>query len=239
MTWAQTRPLVAGGEVLLVDARSQAAFDAGHIPGAVLLPEGSADPELTAFRAQYGTNRYVVVYCSSTSCSVSFKLAYKLAKDYGFTKVDYMTGGYFEYQREHGLATGSATSSSGATPVDSTGRESAPLPVAWTKAATWLDRGEAILVDARSEAEFGSGHLAGAVSLPVESEGRQLAAFAERVGTNRMVIVYGASVGSLATLDHAARLARELPLRGVRFLPDGYRELALMPRSATNAPAIP
>ena len=239
VTWAQTRPLMEAGQVLLVDARLQGAFDAGHIPGAVPLAEGSTAQEINAFREQYGTNRYVVVYCSSTSCSVSFKLAYKLAKDHGFAKVDYMTGGYFEYQREQGLAADPAVSPANAASSGATPAGAAPMPVAWTNASDWLQRGEAVLVDARPAADFAAGHLPGALSLPLDSDARQLAAFAERVGTNRTVVVYGASIGSLATLDHAFRLARELPLRGVRFLPDGYRELAATQVGAAPRPANP
>lgn len=102
--WPAVKPLAEAGQVVLVDARSQGAFEAGHIPGAISLPQSSSDEALAEFSRQYPTNTHVVVYCSSTSCSLSFKLAYRLAKDFGFTHVEFMTGGYAEYQRAEGLA---------------------------------------------------------------------------------------------------------------------------------------
>jgi len=70
-----------------------AAYEAGHIPGAILLPQSSTDDEIRAFRDKYPTNTHLVVYCSSTSCSLSFKLAFKLANEFGYSNVEYMTGG--------------------------------------------------------------------------------------------------------------------------------------------------
>lgn len=104
-TWAEVKPLAEQGNVVLVDARAKPAYDAGHIPGAILLPEDSNDEAIKAFREQVGADAHLVIYCSSTSCSLSFKLAYRLAKDYGFTHVQFMTGGYLEYQRAIAQAT--------------------------------------------------------------------------------------------------------------------------------------
>ena len=102
-TWGQVKPLLQAGKLVLVDARAKGMFDAGHIPGAVSLPESSTPEALSEFKNKYSQDSHIVVYCSSTSCSLSFKLAYKLSKDYGFTRTEYMTGGYMEYQREVGL----------------------------------------------------------------------------------------------------------------------------------------
>jgi rhodanese-related sulfurtransferase len=115
--WNEIKPLAEAGSVLLVDSRIKPAYDAGHIPGAVHLAENSPPGQLEAFRSQHGTNQYLVVYCSSTSCSLSYRLAHKLARDYGFAKVDYMTGGYVEYQRETALAAEGGPTSSNPPPV--------------------------------------------------------------------------------------------------------------------------
>jgi len=40
------------GQVVLVDARPLARYQAGHIPGAISLPETSTAQELAAFKAQ-------------------------------------------------------------------------------------------------------------------------------------------------------------------------------------------
>lgn len=107
--WNEIKPLAEAGTALLVDVRIKPAYDAGHIPGAVHLAENSTPEQIESFRARHGTNQYLVAYCSSTSCSLSYRLAQKLVRDYGFAKVDYMTGGYVEYQRETALAPGTPT----------------------------------------------------------------------------------------------------------------------------------
>ena len=47
--WPEVKALVDDGKIVLVDARLQANYDLGHIPGAVLLPATSLAPELQAF----------------------------------------------------------------------------------------------------------------------------------------------------------------------------------------------
>ena len=42
LTWPQVQTLMAAQKVVVVDARTMAAFDLGHIPGAVLLPSNAS-----------------------------------------------------------------------------------------------------------------------------------------------------------------------------------------------------
>lgn len=98
-TWAQTKPLVEAGKAVLIDARPKPVYDAGHIPGAVSLPEGSPVEEFTALQKKYPADAHLVVYCSSTSCSVSKRVADKITQEYGFANVSFMTGGYQEWQQ--------------------------------------------------------------------------------------------------------------------------------------------
>jgi rhodanese-related sulfurtransferase len=99
-TWALAKPLISAGKVVLVDVRAVPTFKAGHIPGAVNLPESSAKPEdYLAFRARYGTDKPVVLYCSSITCSVSKRVALRLVAEYGFRNVRYMTGGFQAWQQ--------------------------------------------------------------------------------------------------------------------------------------------
>ncbi len=125
IAWAQVKPILLDRRLVLVDARAKPMFDAGHIPGAVSLPEISPPEDIASFQKQHGASAHVVVYCSSTSCSLSFKLANKLAKDYGFTNVQFMTGGYMEWQRENALEADSASSITAFQPP-----ASFPLPAA-------------------------------------------------------------------------------------------------------------
>ncbi|HEX5219929.1 MAG TPA: rhodanese-like domain-containing protein [Verrucomicrobiae bacterium] len=97
--WADAKPLVASGQAVLVDVRHKAMYDAGHIPGALSLPETSTPEEFTAFLNQHPTNLTLIVYCSSTSCSQSARVAGRLVTQYQRPSVKYMTGGYMEYQQ--------------------------------------------------------------------------------------------------------------------------------------------
>ena len=97
--WAQAKPLVDAGQAVLVDVRAKGMYDAGHIPGAISLPETSSPEEFTAFLNQHPTNLTLIVYCSSTSCSQSARVAGRLVTEFQRPSVKYMTGGYMEYQQ--------------------------------------------------------------------------------------------------------------------------------------------
>ena len=98
--WQQAKPLAAAGKALLVDVRAKGMFDAGHIPGAISLPESSSAEEIAAFLAQHPREVTLIFYCSSTSCSQSARVAARFVTQYGRPAVKYMTGGYQEYQQE-------------------------------------------------------------------------------------------------------------------------------------------
>ena len=84
---------------MLVDVRHKAMYDAGHIPRAISLPETSSPEEFTTFLNQHPTNLTLIVYCSSTSCSQSARVAGRLVTQFHRPSVKYMTGGYLEYQQ--------------------------------------------------------------------------------------------------------------------------------------------
>lgn len=98
--WREAKPLVAAGQAVLVDVRPGPVYDAGHIPGAISLPETSSPAEFAAFLKQVPTNLTLIVYCSSTSCSQSQRVASRLVAEFRYASVKYMTGGYQEYQQE-------------------------------------------------------------------------------------------------------------------------------------------
>jgi rhodanese-related sulfurtransferase len=97
--WVEAKALAADGRAVLVDVRHKSMYDAGHIPGAISLPEMSPPPDFTAFLSQQPTNLTVIVYCSSTSCSQSLRVANRLVTEFRWASVRYMTGGYMEYQQ--------------------------------------------------------------------------------------------------------------------------------------------
>jgi rhodanese-related sulfurtransferase len=102
MAWAEVKPLLARGEIVLVDARDAVAYDAGHIPGAVSLPLRSLAENAAAFAAQHPKTRPLVIYCGSIGCPLAQVLARQLRADYGYTDVREMPGGYVEWRTVEG-----------------------------------------------------------------------------------------------------------------------------------------
>ena len=54
----------------------------------------------------------------------------------------------------------------------------------------FLDRKEAVIVDARDKAAFAAGHITGAVSLPLGEAAGRLADFAKRYPSTTLLVVY-------------------------------------------------
>ena len=75
-------------DVIVLDVREQYEFDAGHIPGAVLLPVGTIT-KATAAAVIPKLDSVVLVYCRSGNRS---KTASKALVDLGYTNV-YEFGG--------------------------------------------------------------------------------------------------------------------------------------------------
>ncbi len=97
--WLEAKALAAEGRGVLVDVRHKGMFEAGHIPGAIALPEGSPPEEFKAFLSRQPANVVLIVYCSSTTCSQSARVANRLVTEFHWPAVRYMTGGYQEYQQ--------------------------------------------------------------------------------------------------------------------------------------------
>ena len=83
-----------GEKVLWVDARPRAKFEAGHIPGAVLLNEDEWDRLVPAFLDAWEPERMVVVYCDSGSCEASHAVARRLRADLKLENVRVLQGGW-------------------------------------------------------------------------------------------------------------------------------------------------
>ncbi|GAA1140155.1 rhodanese-like domain-containing protein [Nesterenkonia lutea] len=95
----------AGASPLVVDVRSAEAWNQGHIPGALHMPNA----ELSERAAELGSDldRAVVVYCWGPGCNGSTRAALTLAS-LGHTAVRELIGG-FEYWAREGFLVESAT----------------------------------------------------------------------------------------------------------------------------------
>ena len=84
----KAKEMMDAGNVLILDVREQDEYDAGHIPGAVLLPVGSIDEE-SAAGVIPEKDTTLLVYCRSGSRS---KQAAKALAGLGYTPVYEMGG---------------------------------------------------------------------------------------------------------------------------------------------------
>ena len=60
VTVAELKEMLARNEVMVIDVRNQASFDAGHIRGARLIPEA----EVVSHSAELPKDKVIVTYCS-------------------------------------------------------------------------------------------------------------------------------------------------------------------------------
>lgn len=81
-------------EVIWIDARVEADFNVGHIPGAVLLNEDDWDTLFVELIDQWTGDATIVVYCGSGGCQASHKVAKRLREDLGFDDIWVLHGGW-------------------------------------------------------------------------------------------------------------------------------------------------
>jgi rhodanese-related sulfurtransferase len=81
-------------DVLWIDARPDADFAHGHIPGAIPLNEDHWEDLLPGFLDHYTTTRRIVVYCSSLSCQASHDVARRLREEANIPNVFVLQGGW-------------------------------------------------------------------------------------------------------------------------------------------------
>lgn len=89
-----------GAQVTWVDARVRARFEAGHIPGAVLLNEEEWDTLLPAFLDAWNPDQTIVVYCDGGGCEASHHVADRLRDQLALKSVFVLKGGWPAWQRE-------------------------------------------------------------------------------------------------------------------------------------------
>jgi rhodanese-related sulfurtransferase len=80
--------------ILWLDARPEADYDRGHIPGALPLRPGGWDAEFPAVIDRWQPGNKVVIYCRSDSCETSEAVARRLIEATKWPDVYVLEGGW-------------------------------------------------------------------------------------------------------------------------------------------------
>jgi len=89
---AEVKALQGNPDVVILDVREPYEYEAGHIPGVVLIPLG----ELPNRLAEVPTDKPVVVTCRSGNRSGQ---AVNFLRQQGYTNVHNMSGGFIAWER--------------------------------------------------------------------------------------------------------------------------------------------
>jgi|UniRef100_UPI00378411AD rhodanese-related sulfurtransferase len=83
------------GDVLWIDARIQEQFDAGHVPGALLLNEQKFDEQLFGHLDTLQANtKPIIIYCSAAKCEASRHVLERLKQTLPVENVFVLKGGW-------------------------------------------------------------------------------------------------------------------------------------------------
>lgn len=144
--------LIKDQKIVIVDVRPPVDFKAGHIQNAMNIPK-----ELIA-KAQLPIGGKIIVYCSEDSCPLSMSAASTLVS-LGYQNVFQLDGGFGEWLKRHYPAqTGYAVKA-----------QVGILQMSAADARLRMEGGSLQVLDVRPIAEFKSGHLPGALNVPLEA----------------------------------------------------------------------
>ena len=86
-------------DVIWVDARQEADYEAGHIPEAILLNEDDWDGGLIRLMERWmDSPRPIVIYCSDAGCGTSRRVAERLRHDLPDAEIYSLRGGWDAWQ---------------------------------------------------------------------------------------------------------------------------------------------
>ncbi len=94
----EARALHEARKGVFVDARSAEEFGAGHIPGALLLPEDDFDETVSSWKGLISPETLLITYCSGGGCNSSRDVA-QLLKEAGYSRVKVFYGGWEEWKK--------------------------------------------------------------------------------------------------------------------------------------------
>lgn len=199
---AELRRILADRSATVLDTRTIAQFDAGHIPGAKIAA-GEGPQRLASIEKLVNGNKAApfVLYCNGPFCQASRRLAKEMASA-GFTNL-----------RRYQLGMPIWRALGGPVVVEKEG-----------VLRVLTDDRSAVLIDARAQTDFAKATLAGALSLPVAdfAAGKIKSPPLPVDDFNRRVILFG------GRNDEAARLAALLSKHAwhnVMYYPGGFEDL--------------
>jgi len=202
------RAALRDGSALVLDTRSRAEFDAGHIPGARNLDAAPA-AQVAAVTALTGgdKSKAMVLYCNGPYCQASRRLGEQLA-DAGFTNVK-------RYQL--GIPVWRALG----------GPVAVELP-----GITRIFKADltAVYIDARAAEDFAKGSIPGAISAPADDvvSGKLKKMALPEDDFNRRIVLFGTDAAQARKL---ADFMSKRPWHNVSYFPGSYDSLAAALRS--------
>ncbi|MGD9921722.1 MAG: rhodanese-like domain-containing protein [Pseudorhodoplanes sp.] len=204
----QMRAVLRDGSVLVLDTRSRAEFDAGHIPGARNL-DAAPTAQLAAIATLTGGDKgkALVLYCNGPYCQASRRLGEQLSEA-GFGNV-----------RRYQLGIPVWRALGGPVAVELPGI-----------ARIFKADQTAVYIDARAAADFAKGSLPGAVSAPADDvvSGKLKKMALPEDDFNRRIILFGADAAQARKL---ADFMSKRPWHNVSYFPGSYESLAAALRS--------
>jgi rhodanese-related sulfurtransferase len=197
------RRILADGSAIVLDTRTRAEFDAGHIPGARNL-DAPASEQVTAVERMVGgdKSKALVLYCNGPFCQASRRTGEQLAAA-GFSNV-----------RRYQLGIPVWRALGGPTAIELGG-------VARVAKA---DR-TAVFIDARPANEFAAGTVAGALSAPLDAlaSGALKKLPLPEDDFNRRVILFGRDAAQARKI---AEMLSNRPWHNVAYYPGTFESLA-------------
>jgi rhodanese-related sulfurtransferase len=204
----QLRRILMDRSAVVLDTRTHAEFDAGHIPGAHNLDVVPSARVSAVERLMNGDkSRALVLYCNGPFCQASRRLAEQLVAS-GFTNV-----------RRYQLGIPIWRALGGPTEIELSG-------IARIVAADQT----AVFLDVRSSADFAKGSLAGAHNVPVEDvvAGKLKKIALPEDDFNRRVVLFGRDAAQARQL---AEILSKRPWHNVSYFPGSFDALSAALRS--------
>jgi rhodanese-related sulfurtransferase len=199
----QMRQIMADGSAVVLDSRTRAEFDAGHIPGARVVDVAPADQVAGVLKVVGGDKaKPLVLYCNGPYCQASRRLADKLV------------GAGFSNVRRYQLGIPVWRALGGPTVIE----------VGGVKRVFGHDQ-TTVFIDARPTDDFTKGSLPGAHSAPVKDvvSGKLKKYGLPEDDFNRRVVLFGRDAAQARELADALS---KRPWHNVSYFEGLYETLA-------------